>query len=549
MSNEQQQKKLIIFQPLIYALIMVLGMLIGFKVYSSLNGKPAFMSAANNTGSLNEINDIISFVEQKYVDTIDTKTLVDDAISEILNNLDPHSVYIPPEDMESTNASLEGKFEGIGIEFYILNDTISVITPITGGPSEALGILSGDKIVTIENDTVAGNGIKNKDVIDRLRGKKGTVVNVGIKRYGANDLLSFNIERDKIPLNSVDVGYMIDEAVGYIKISKFSETTYNEFAEKLIELKSDGLQDLIIDLRQNPGGYLVAATNIIDELLGEKRLIVYTEGRNHKRSEYKARRNGIFENGRLVVLIDEGSASASEILAGAIQDWDRGTIVGRRSFGKGLVQEQYRLKNGGALRLTVAEYFTPAGRSIQKPYDIGDNKAYAMELNERYESGELMVEDSIKTDDNKAYKTALGRTVYGGGGITPDVFTPIDTLENNTKTIFANSQIASFTYDYYGKHRDEFTSFNTLTEFVEIYSVSDDVFNQFLSFLNEKDEKTIEQATINKNKKLFGVKIKAFIAKQLWKNEGYYSVIQTIDSEVKKAYRLIKEDKLVLQGD
>jgi len=549
MSNEQQQKKLIIFQPLIYALIMVLGMLIGFKVYSSLNGKPAFMSAANNTGSLNEINDIISFVEQKYVDTIDTKTLVDDAISEILNNLDPHSVYIPPEDMESTNASLEGKFEGIGIEFYILNDTISVITPITGGPSEALGILSGDKIVTIENDTVAGNGIKNKDVIDRLRGKKGTVVNVGIKRYGANDLLSFNIERDKIPLNSVDVGYMIDEAVGYIKISKFSETTYNEFAEKLIELKSDGLQDLIIDLRQNPGGYLVAATNIIDELLGEKRLIVYTEGRNHKRSEYKARRNGIFENGRLVVLIDEGSASASEILAGAIQDWDRGTIVGRRSFGKGLVQEQYRLKNGGALRLTVAEYFTPAGRSIQKPYDIGDNKAYAMELNERYESGELMVEDSIKTDDNKAYKTALGRTVYGGGGITPDVFTPIDTLENNTETIFANSQIASFTYDYYGKHRDEFTSFNTLTEFVEIYSVSDDVFNQFLSFLNEKDEKTIEQATINKNKKLFGVKIKAFIAKQLWKNEGYYSVIQTIDSEVKKAYRLIKEDKLVLQGD
>jgi len=548
MSNEQQQKKLIIFQPLIYALIMVLGMLIGFKVYSSLNGKPAFMSAANNTGSLNEINDIISFVEQKYVDTIDTKTLVDDAISEILNNLDPHSVYIPPEDMESTNASLEGKFEGIGIEFYILNDTISVITPITGGPSEALGILSGDKIVTIENDTVAGNGIKNKDVIDRLRGKKGTVVNVGIKRYGANDLLSFNIERDKIPLNSVDVGYMIDEAVGYIKISKFSETTYNEFAEKLIELKGDGLQDLIIDLRQNPGGYLVAATNIIDELLGEKRLIVYTEGRNHKRSEYKARRNGIFENGRLVVLIDEGSASASEILAGAIQDWDRGTIVGRRSFGKGLVQEQYRLKNGGALRLTVAEYFTPAGRSIQKPYDIGDNKAYAMELNERYESGELMVEDSIKTDDNKAYKTALGRTVYGGGGITPDVFTPIDTLENNTETIFANSQIASFTYDYYGKHRDEFTSFNTLTEFVEIYSVSDDVFNQFLSFLNEKDEKTIEQATINKNKKLFGVKIKAFIAKQLWKNEGYYSVIQTIDSEVKKAYSLIKEDKLVLQG-
>jgi len=548
MSNEQQKKKLIVYQPLIYALVMVLGMIIGFKVYSSLNKKPVFMSVANNTGSLSQINDIISFVEQRYVDTIDTKNLVDDAIAEILNNLDPHSVYIPPEDMETTTASLEGKFEGIGVEFFILNDTISVITPITGGPSEALGILSGDKIVTIEKDTVAGNGIKNKDVIDKLRGKKGTVVNVGIKRYGMNDLLSFDIKRDKIPLNSVDVGYMIDESVGYIKISKFSETTYNEFADELIELKSNGLKDLIIDLRQNPGGYLVAATNIIDELLGDKRLIVYTEGRNHKRSEYKARRKGIFESGRLVVLIDEGSASASEILAGAIQDWDRGTIVGRRSFGKGLVQEQYRLQNGGALRLTVAEYFTPTGRSIQKPYDIGDNKAYAMELNERYESGELMIEDSIKTVDKKEFKTALGRTVYGGGGITPDVFAPIDTLENNPETIFANSQIASFAYDYYGKNKNEFIGFNSLKAFVENYSVSNNVFNQFLDFLNKEDEKSVAQNTINKNKQLFGTKIKAFFAKQIWKNKGYYSVIQSIDSEVNKAYDLIKEDKLVFGG-
>ena len=549
MSNDQQQKKLIVYQPLIYALVMVLGMLVGFKVYSSLNKKPIFMTAANNTGSLSQISDIISFVEQKYVDTIDTKALVNDAIAEILNNLDPHSVYIPPEDMETTTASLQGKFEGIGVEFYILNDTISVITPISGGPSEALGIQSGDKIITIENDTVAGNGIKNKDVIDKLRGKKGSMVNVGIKRFGMYDLLSFDIKRDKIPLNSVDVGYMIDEAVGYIKISKFSETTYNEFADKLIELKSNGLEDLIIDLRQNPGGYLVAATNIIDELLGDKRLIVYTEGRNHKRSEYKAIRNGIFENGRLVVLIDEGSASASEILAGAIQDWDRGTIVGRRSFGKGLVQEQYRLKNGGALRLTVAEYFTPAGRSIQKPYNIGDNKAYAMELNERYKSGELMVEDSIKADDKQAFKTALGRTVYGGGGITPDVFTPIDTLENNPETIFANSQIASFAYDYYGKHQNEFSNFKTLTEFVKNYSVSSNVYKQFMIFLNKKDKKAVTQSTVDKNKQLFATKIKAFFAKQLWKNEGYYSVIQAIDSEVNIAYNLIKKEKLVYSGD
>jgi len=548
MNSQHQRKKLVVFQPLIYALVMVLGMLIGFKVYSGFHKKPSLTSISGNAGSLGQISDIISFVEQKYVDTIDTKTLVDDAIAEILNNLDPHSVYIPPEDMETTTASLEGKFEGIGIEFHILNDTISVITPISGGPSEALGILSGDKIITIENDTVAGNDIKNKDVIDRLRGKKGTVVNVGIKRYGIDNLLSFDIKRDKIPLNSVDVGYMIDEAVGYIKISKFSETTYNEFADKLIELKSDGLEDLIIDLRQNPGGYLVAATNIIDELLGDKRLIVYTEGRNHKRSEYKARRNGIFENGRLVVLIDEGSASASEILAGAVQDWDRGTIVGRRSFGKGLVQEQYRLKNGGALRLTVAEYFTPAGRSIQKPYDLGDNKAYTMELNKRYDSGELLNEDSIKTNSQQAFKTSLGRTVYGGGGIIPDVFTPIDTIENNPETIFANSQVASFAYDYFSKNREDFISLTSLPEFVENYSVPSIVFEEFLNFLNKKDEKNIAQETIDKHKKLFGTKIKAFFAKQVWHNKGYYSVIQSIDSEVSKAYDLIKEDKLVYSG-
>ncbi len=544
----KDNKKLIIFQPLIYALIMMMGMVLGFKLYQSLGSNVQLLpSTSPQSNTLSQINDVLNFVEYNYVDTIDTEDLVGDAIREILKNLDPHSIYIPPEDMKATTENLQGNFEGIGVEFFIVDDTISVITPIAGGPSEALGILSGDKIVTIENDTVAGIGITNRDVIKKLRGKKGTKVKVGINRHGINELLSFNIKRDKIPLNSVDVGYMMDEQVGFIKINRFSETTYNEFSEQLIKLKSKGMEDLVIDLRQNPGGYLVAATNIIDELLGDKRLIVYTEGRSHKRSEYKARRNGIFEDGRLVVLIDEGSASASEILAGAVQDWDRGTIVGRRSFGKGLVQEQFALKNGGALRLTVARYYTPAGRSIQKPYKPGEGENYDNELVERFDKGEMLNEDSIENDNRTAYKTALGRTVYGGGGITPDIFTPIDTINNDLNTIFANSQIPSFTYNYFSKHRDDFTNFESFTDFKDTYQVPQSIFDEFYTFVKEKRASVTPNVLLD-NEFLFKTKIKAYFAKQVWKNEGYYSIIREIDTEIQKAYDFIKNDNMVLNS-
>jgi len=525
---------------------MTMGMILGFKLYQSLGSSMHIIPKNSKpSATLSQINDVLNFVEYNYVDTIDTEDLVGDAIREILKNLDPHSIYIPPEDMKATTENLQGNFEGIGVEFFIADDTISVITPISGGPSESLGILSGDKIITIENDTVAGIGITNREVIKKLRGKKGTKVKVGINRFGIDELLSFNIKRDKIPLNSVDVGYMMDEQVGYIKINRFSETTYNEFSEQLIKLKSKGMEDLVIDLRQNPGGYLVAATNIIDELLGDKRLIVYTEGRSHKRSEYKARRKGIFEDGRLVVLIDEGSASASEILAGAIQDWDRGTIVGRRSFGKGLVQEQFPLKNGGALRLTVARYFTPAGRSIQKPYKPGEGENYDKELAERFSNGEMLNEDSIETINRVEYKTALGRTVYGGGGITPDIFTPIDTLNNDLNTIYANAQIPTFSYNYFSKHRNDFTGFKSFNDFKDTYVVPKTIFDEFYTFINQK-KASVSQKVLLENEFLFKTKIKAYFAKQVWKSEGYYSIMREIDTEIQKAYDYIKEDDVVI---
>jgi len=407
-----------------------------------------------------------------------------------------------------------------------------------------LGIQAGDKIIEIKDSVVAGVGISDKDVIALLRGKKGTYVEVGIKRNGVNELLDFNIKRDKIPLYSVDVGYMIDDEVGFIKINRFSQTTYNEFADKLNLLKKEGMKDLVLDLRQNPGGYLTAATNIIDEFLGDRRLIVYTEGRMHKRNDYKARRSGLFENGDLVVLIDQGSASASEILAGAIQDWDRGTIIGRRSFGKGLVQEQYRLKNGGALRLTVARYYTPTGRSIQKPYELGESDDYEDELDERYDSGEFVSADSIDLDESSMYKTSGGRTVYGGGGIMPDVFLPIDTSINDEFSIRAFSLIPKFSYDFFGKNKSNLKNYTSFRDFNEQFDIGNGMYNKFESFL-KTEMSTVDRQLLYENEDIFKTRIKAYVGRQLFSNEGFYPILHELDDEVIKAVELIKSGKLI----
>ncbi len=429
--------------PLLFAAMLALGIKLGFELSRLMGDKPAITSGRTHS----KLDELMRLIEVKYVDTVSQEMLVDDAINEVLGKLDPHSFYIPGEELQAVNENLDGNFEGIGIEFYIVKDTIIVVSPISGGPSEALGIRSGDKIITIEDSTVAGVEISNKQVINKLRGPSGSKVRVGIARSGVPGLTEYSITRDKIPLYSLDVGYMVDDSIGYIKINRFSATTYTEFMEQLRKLNNQGMRRLLLDLRQNPGGYLNAATMIADEFIGGNDLLVYTQGKAYDRTDYNAKADGEFENGCLAIILDEGSASAAEILAGAVQDWDRGILVGRRSFGKGLVQEQYDMSDKSAVRLTVARYYTPSGRCIQKPYEEGSDE-YFHDLERRYESGELYSMDSVSFPDSLKYYTPKGRVVYGGGGIMPDVFVPIDTSYDYVTMGKLQAFIPQFVYNY-----------------------------------------------------------------------------------------------------
>ncbi len=538
-NNGQQPTKRssVVYSPLAFALVLIIGIQMGLQLYKGIYGKPT-VSAQKQALPL--VEEVYSFIDARYVDTVDTRDIAKTVVEETLKNLDPHSYYIDYEELQGVNESLEGNFEGIGVEFSIVSDTINVVTPIAGGPSESLGIQSGDKIVMIEDTLVAGIGIKNKDVIGKLRGKKGTNVKVGIARSGMNSLIDYTITRDKIPLYSVDASYMMDNEVGYIKINRFSATTYREFSQAMTKLNKQGMQKLILDLRQNPGGFLTAATAIADDFLEGRKLLVYTEGRNYKRKEYMSKRRGLFESGELVVMLDHGSASASEILAGAIQDWDRGTIVGRRSFGKGLVQEQYDLHDGSAMRLTVARYYTPSGRCIQKPYEEGKN-AYNKEILQRLKDGELMVADSIKKVDSLKYKTAGGRIVFGGGGISPDIFVPLDTTNTEPFLVQARKYVAQFSYDHYGKNLEGYQSLNDYEHFRANFDRDDQVFREFEQYLKSKDLE-IDHALMTQAKTEFKTYIKAHLAKQIWNYEGFYPIINEIDPDVENAYKTINRN-------
>jgi len=522
-----------VFQPLLLAGVMIFGMLMGFRLYEGIHGKPSFQLKSTGT-----VQDIINYIESNYVDSVNTASISEKAINQLLSELDPHSTYISPKEFNAVQEDMQGNFEGIGIEFLIVNDTIMVVSPIAGGPSESLGILSGDKIVEIEDSLVAGIGITSEDVFSLLRGKKGTKVKVGIHRSGLDELITYSIKRNKIPLYSVDVSYMLDNNIGYLKINRFSATTYSEFKEHMEKLLEAGMKKLVLDLRQNPGGYLNAATEILDEFLDERKLLVYTQGRARKRQEYKARVPGLFEKGELTVLVDAGSASASEILAGGIQDWDRGTIIGRRSYGKGLVQEQYKLKNGGAFRLTVARYFTPTGRSIQKPYKEGTN-SYKEDMKNRRASGELLSRDSIDVSDRPTFTTPSGKTVYGGGGIIPDIFIAQDTAYRDLFTISALTEIPEFSYDYYAKNTSAFNTYESARSYTENFQVNDDLFENYIDFLESKSIK-INYPSLNKNSKLIKTRIKAYIARQKWSSEGFYPVVHQIDDVVSKAVEFCK---------
>lgn len=518
------------FTAILFAVaLLAIGFLAGF-MFKSPQWKKFFEN-------IDKFEQALKYVNREYIEVVDNDDLIDNAISGMLQGLDPHSFYIPKKEMQEVEEQMTGSFEGIGVEFQIVDDTIMVVSPIEGGPSEKLGIQSGDRIIKIGDKNVAGIGFTNNDVIKNLRGKKGTIVEITIKRPGINKNLTFKIERDKIPVYSVNYSYMINDEIGYIKVSRFAETTYNEFRSHLLNLKQKGLKNLILDLRGNPGGYLQMAYYMADEFLGDKKLIVYTEGRipeSNARYDATAALSN-FEEGGLVILIDAGSASASEIVSGAVQDWDRGLIIGTRSFGKGLVQTQKTLKDGSAIRYVISKYYTPSGRCIQKPYDK-KAKEYNLDMLERLEKGELFDESKIKLPDSLKYKTQAGRTVYGGGGIIPDVFVPYDTSGRSEylSDLYANNIFRLFTLKYVEQNPNLKSQFKDYKEFVAKYSVNEKLLKEFTTFAAahnvpfiEKDFKT--SIEIIKNN------LKAFIGRGLFGDDGFYPTLHQQDKFVQKA--------------
>ena len=525
-----------LYIPLGLAVTLCVGIIMGMRL-SGGNQNSNFNSLSTKKGS--KLSEILSYIEHEYVDTIDIVQLEEKAIQTLLQELDPHSYYIPPQDLAAANEPLEGNFEGIGVEFRIQRDTVTIITPIAGGPSAKLGIIAGDRIVSVEGENIAGNGITNAKVIKLLRGKKGTTVNVEVRRNGIEKFIPFAIERDNIPIYSVDIAYMLNEDVGYIKISRFARTTYDEFKKGTDKLLNQGMKKLVIDLRGNGGGYMDAAVSIIDEMLSDNKLIVYTQGKARNRKEYKSTNKGSLKNIEIGVLIDEASASASEIVAGAIQDNDRGTILGRRSFGKGLVQEPSQWPDGSALRLTIARYYTPTGRCIQKPYKDGV-KQYYRDYYDRMAKGELMSIDSVDFPDSLKFTTPKGKTVYGGGGIMPDVFVPYDTTGQTYlyRELIYGGVFRQFCFNYADQHREELNKAKTAAELINSFVVTAEIISEFFALAETKGIKKID-TEFNLSENLIKTRLKAEIVNHIWSNEGLYPVLNQNDKTVAKALEVL----------
>ncbi len=530
---------------LLFALAFVIvGLWIGLRLRgtSRISSDSRFEIPSNrNIDQIKKLQDVVEFVSRNYVEDVDQTELVDKAIKGIMEELDPHSYYIPASDNKYIEEQMRGSFEGIGIEFDIVDDTIYVEAPVPGSPSDKLGIKSGDKIIQVEGENVAGINITNELVLKYLKGPRGTKVNVSILRKGIDELLEFNITRDRIPLNSLRFSYMIDQETGYIKVDRFSETTYSEFKKSLDGLMSEGMQNLILDLRGNPGGYMTMAYRMADEFLASGRVIVSTEGRikESKQTYESTQRLSSFEKGPLIVLIDYGSASASEIVAGAVQDHDRGLIVGVRSFGKGLVQKQEDLADGSAIRLVISEYYTPSGRCIQKPYGESESE-YEREILERFRNGEVFDASKVTFPDSLKYTTESGRTVYGGGGIFPDVFVPNDTTFESKYLTKLRSQdvFRDFASHYVDDHPALITMYPRNEDFVQDFDIQDTMIDQFLDYAQSHD--------IPFDKEEFGISenlirnyIKAFIGRRLYNDEGFFPVLHQMDMVLQKALTLI----------
>ena len=481
----------------------------------------------------------VQYLGANYVDTLNVNNMVDEAIESMLAKLDPHSSYISKEDIQAMNEPLEGSFDGIGVEFHIKNDTLMVVNPIVGGPAEKVGVMAGDRIVIIDGDTVVGIGLKITDVHKYLRGKKGTKVHIKVLRKGTNGLLDFTITRDKIPIHSIDAAYMIKPKLGYIKVNKFAATTGEEFAEAIKKLEKQKMKDLIIDLRNNGGGFLNTAYDMANMLFESGKLIVYTKGRNNPRTDYLSSNKGNIFKGRIIVLIDDGSASSSEILTGAIQDWDRGIVIGRRSFGKGLVQNQLPLPDGSAIRLTVSRYYTPTGRQIQRHYDNGNAEKYVKDLLARNTNGELFSADSVHFPDSLKYQTLeRGKTVYGGGGIMPDIFVPLDTSYYTPYygSLMRSGAFNSFITVWVDANRKQLTSsYSNFEQFNKKFVVSDALLNEFIAHAetNNKVKPNPEQLQVSRNEIL--LILKALIAGQIFTTSEYFEVINTSSEVVRRA--------------
>ncbi|WCL81402.1 S41 family peptidase [Saprospira sp. CCB-QB6] len=539
-------QKVQIWLPALIGLSLALGVYMGLLLRQSSRASYQFDQDSPHTAEIGHFNgkveEVLRFVDARYLEGVELEELEDAAIKAILDQLDPHSNYIPSQKLQAVNESLEGNFEGIGVEFFLLDDTVSITTVLKEGPADQAGLKVGDKFLRVNDSLFAGQKLDNEDIVKRLKGPAGSSVEVTVLRRGEAQPLKIVIKRGEIPVKSVDAGFMWDDKTGYIKISRFSSKTYKEFMEALEPLvEKEGMENLVIDLRQNPGGYLKEATEILNQLFKDKRLLVYTEGRSYKRKEYKSTGRSFFKVGRVAVLIDEGSASASEIMAGAIQDNDRGIIVGRRSFGKGLVQEQYGLSDESALRLTVARYYTPSGRLIQRPYKKGDEESYDQDFESRLKSGELYEEDSIKILDSTVYKTTGGRLVYGGGGIIPDVFVPLDSLNRNDFYVNARFNLPAFVYRYLDQHFKAFEG-QKADDFLRNYQPPTQLMQAFKEYLVEQKELELDPAAWQKSQASLKRYIKGYLAEQLFGEAYFYKAMAEKDPVVLAAVKGLKTE-------
>lgn len=545
---KSKRDRLIIFLPVIISLTLVVGILVGNwiteirvrNIVSDEVSKQRFSIRPGGGGGLSlapkgsKISSALQYIVNEYVDTVTMSNMNEAVMPALLENLDPHSLYIPASDFQRFSEPLVGNFSGIGVSFNMTDDTVAIINTIPNGPSEMVGVMAGDRIIMVDDSLVAGVNMPSDDIVKMLKGPKNTVVKVSVYRRDESAPVDFEITRDDIPIYSVDVAYMVDEKTGYIKISQFAQTTYREFMEGIEKLKSQGSEKLIVDLRRNGGGIMEAATMLADQFLEEGQLIVYTEGRSRPRENDYATSRGILKNDKVVVLIDESSASASEILAGAIQDNDRGLVIGRRSFGKGLVQEEMRFNDGSALRLTVARYYTPTGRSIQRPYENG-KEDYYHDFADRYMRGEFEHQDSIKFDDSQKFVTPGGKIVYGGGGIMPDVFVPVDTSGSSEyyNRVRSLGLMYRFAFYYTDLNRAALEPFSTAAE-IEGFLDDRDIMPEFINYAKTKgldpDYEDIRTSEFILNKT-----IKAYVARNLIDNQGFYPIIAEIDQTLQIA--------------